>query len=154
MVGHSQALLVTIKAYCNFMLYKDILFNCAVPNLWQQSGEKAHIWVHKHLALAFVHAWWWSKTFRIHVDLGKSLYSSFDLVWSQNLACLILMCPHRDPEIWRSACLRVWGRGCTKLLPFTSWREMFLERPRVRFDGKQYAGVFLCTFFSLCRCRH
>ncbi|XP_062851058.1 F-box only protein 9 isoform X2 [Trichomycterus rosablanca] len=41
----------------------------------------------------------------------------------------------RDPEIWRLACLRVWGRSCTKILPFTSWREMFLERPRVRFDG-------------------
>lgn len=41
----------------------------------------------------------------------------------------------RDPEIWRSACLRVWGRGCTKMLPYSSWREMFLERPRVRFDG-------------------
>ncbi|XP_030627347.1 F-box only protein 9 isoform X2 [Chanos chanos] len=41
----------------------------------------------------------------------------------------------RDPEIWRSACLRVWGRSCTKVLPFTSWREMFLERPRVRYDG-------------------
>ncbi|XP_055786393.1 F-box only protein 9-like [Salvelinus fontinalis] len=41
----------------------------------------------------------------------------------------------RDPEIWRSACLRVWGRSCTKLVPFNSWRDMFLERPRVRFDG-------------------
>ncbi|XP_026134881.1 F-box only protein 9-like isoform X1 [Carassius auratus] len=41
----------------------------------------------------------------------------------------------RDPEIWRTACLRVWGRSCTKMLPFSSWREMFLERPRVRFDG-------------------
>ncbi|KAK6489141.1 F-box only protein 9 isoform X1 [Huso huso] len=41
----------------------------------------------------------------------------------------------RDPEIWRLACLRVWGRSCTKMVPFNSWREMFLERPRVRFDG-------------------
>nr|XP_015218789.1 PREDICTED: F-box only protein 9 [Lepisosteus oculatus] len=41
----------------------------------------------------------------------------------------------RDPEIWRSACFRVWGRNCTKTNPFNSWREMFLERPRVRFDG-------------------
>uniref|UniRef100_A0A665XAC3 F-box only protein n=1 Tax=Echeneis naucrates TaxID=173247 RepID=A0A665XAC3_ECHNA len=41
----------------------------------------------------------------------------------------------RDPEIWRSACLRVWGRKCTKFVPFKSWREMFLRRPRVRFDG-------------------
>ncbi|XP_028917405.1 F-box only protein 9 isoform X2 [Ornithorhynchus anatinus] len=41
----------------------------------------------------------------------------------------------RDPEIWRLACLKVWGRSCMKLVPYTSWREMFLERPRVRFDG-------------------
>ncbi|KAB1261778.1 F-box only protein 9 [Camelus dromedarius] len=43
--------------------------------------------------------------------------------------------PRRDPEIWRLACLKVWGRSCIKLVPYTSWREMFLERPRVRFDG-------------------
>ncbi|KAM9365196.1 F-box only protein 9 [Pholidichthys leucotaenia] len=41
----------------------------------------------------------------------------------------------RDPEIWRSACLKVWGRNLTKIAPFKSWREMFLQRPRVRFDG-------------------
>ncbi|XP_041645789.1 F-box only protein 9 isoform X2 [Cheilinus undulatus] len=41
----------------------------------------------------------------------------------------------RDPEIWHSACMRVWGRNCTKVLPYKSWREMFLQRPRVRFDG-------------------
>ncbi|XP_070697443.1 F-box only protein 9 [Pempheris klunzingeri] len=41
----------------------------------------------------------------------------------------------RDPELWHSACLRVWGRNCTKVVPFKSWREMFLRRPRVRFDG-------------------
>ncbi|XP_054654271.1 F-box only protein 9 isoform X1 [Dunckerocampus dactyliophorus] len=41
----------------------------------------------------------------------------------------------RDSEIWRLACLRVWGRNCTKHGPFLSWREMFLQRPRVRFDG-------------------
>ncbi|NIG60526.1 F-box only protein 9 [Pontoporia blainvillei] len=41
----------------------------------------------------------------------------------------------RDPEIWRLACLKVWGRSCIKLVAYTSWREMFLERPRVRFDG-------------------
>ncbi|KAM6922414.1 F-box only protein 9 isoform 2-T2 [Lycodopsis pacificus] len=41
----------------------------------------------------------------------------------------------RDPEIWHLACLRVWGRNCTKLVPFKSWREMFLQRPRVRYDG-------------------
>ncbi|KAM6997001.1 F-box only protein 9 [Tautogolabrus adspersus] len=41
----------------------------------------------------------------------------------------------RDPEIWHLACVRVWGRNCTKVVPYKSWREMFLQRPRVRFDG-------------------
>ncbi|KAG8581876.1 hypothetical protein GDO81_007831 [Engystomops pustulosus] len=41
----------------------------------------------------------------------------------------------RDPEIWRLACLKVWGRSCVKVVPFITWRQMFLERPRVRFDG-------------------
>ncbi|KAM4694003.1 F-box only protein 9 isoform 2-T2 [Discoglossus pictus] len=41
----------------------------------------------------------------------------------------------RDPEIWRLACLKVWGRNCVKIVPYITWRQMFLERPRVRFDG-------------------
>ncbi|XP_036236509.1 F-box only protein 9 isoform X1 [Molothrus ater] len=41
----------------------------------------------------------------------------------------------RDPEIWHQVCLKIWGRSCNKLLPYASWRDMFLERPRVRFDG-------------------
>ncbi|XP_040205755.1 F-box only protein 9 isoform X1 [Rana temporaria] len=41
----------------------------------------------------------------------------------------------RDPEIWRLACLKVWGRNCVKMLPYITWRQMFLERPRVRVDG-------------------
>ncbi|KAG7250265.1 hypothetical protein CRUP_016603 [Coryphaenoides rupestris] len=44
-----------------------------------------------------------------------------------------------DSDLWRSACLRVWGR--TTLAPFKSWREMFLERPRVRFDGVYISKV-------------
>lgn len=41
----------------------------------------------------------------------------------------------RDPEIWRLACLKIWGRNCSKPNLYTTWRQMFLERPRVRFDG-------------------
>ncbi|CAJ0930521.1 unnamed protein product [Ranitomeya imitator] len=41
----------------------------------------------------------------------------------------------RDPEIWRLACLKVWGRSCVKMVPYITWRQMFLERPRVRCDG-------------------
>ncbi|XP_053315623.1 F-box only protein 9 [Spea bombifrons] len=41
----------------------------------------------------------------------------------------------RDPEIWRQACLKIWGRSSVKLVSYSTWRQMFLERPRVRFDG-------------------
>lgn len=43
----------------------------------------------------------------------------------------------RDPEIWRRACVRVWGVnvGNLKGSPFASWREMFINRPRVHFHG-------------------
>lgn len=43
----------------------------------------------------------------------------------------------RDPEIWRRACVRVWGVnvGNLKGSPFASWREMYINRPRVHFHG-------------------
>uniref|UniRef100_A0A2M4AF10 Putative f-box only protein 9 n=1 Tax=Anopheles triannulatus TaxID=58253 RepID=A0A2M4AF10_9DIPT len=43
----------------------------------------------------------------------------------------------RDPEIWRHACMRVWGvnMGVLKGTPFGSWREMYINRPRVHFHG-------------------
>lgn len=56
------------------------------------------------------------------------------------LSCFHL---HREPELWHSACVRVWGRNCTNFVPFRSWRDMFLRRPRVRFDGKQMFYLFI-----------
>ncbi|XP_043285662.1 F-box only protein 9 [Venturia canescens] len=42
----------------------------------------------------------------------------------------------RDPEIWRLACVRVWGVNCGNYEPkYTSWREMYLHRPRLRYNG-------------------
>ncbi|XP_055620547.1 F-box only protein 9 [Toxorhynchites rutilus septentrionalis] len=43
----------------------------------------------------------------------------------------------RDPEIWKRACIRVWGVnvGTLKGSPFPSWREMYINRPRVHFHG-------------------
>ncbi|EDS38277.1 F-box only protein 9 [Culex quinquefasciatus] len=43
----------------------------------------------------------------------------------------------RDPEIWRRACVRLWGVnvGNLKGSPFASWREMYINRPRVHFHG-------------------
>uniref|UniRef100_A0A182SBC1 F-box domain-containing protein n=1 Tax=Anopheles maculatus TaxID=74869 RepID=A0A182SBC1_9DIPT len=43
----------------------------------------------------------------------------------------------RDPEIWRHACMRIWGvnLGVLKGTPFSSWREMYISRPRLLFHG-------------------
>lgn len=43
----------------------------------------------------------------------------------------------RDAEIWRRACVRIWGVnvGHLKGSPFITWREMYINRPRVHFHG-------------------
>lgn len=38
----------------------------------------------------------------------------------------------RDNEIWKLACIKVWGANVS---PTSTWREMFLTRPRVNFNG-------------------
>lgn len=43
----------------------------------------------------------------------------------------------RDAEIWKRACVRIWGVnvGHLKASKFSTWREMFINRPRVHFHG-------------------
>nr|XP_022919691.1 F-box only protein 9 [Onthophagus taurus] len=42
----------------------------------------------------------------------------------------------RDSEIWKSACERTWGLNCGNLSKtYLSWRQMFLERPKLYFNG-------------------
>ncbi|XP_058799475.1 F-box only protein 9 [Phymastichus coffea] len=42
----------------------------------------------------------------------------------------------RDAEIWRMACVRVWGVNCGRYEPkYLSWREMYMQRPRLRYNG-------------------
>ena len=38
----------------------------------------------------------------------------------------------RDQEIWKLACFKTWGANVS---PTTTWREMFMTRPRVNFNG-------------------
>ncbi|XP_011495663.1 PREDICTED: F-box only protein 9 [Ceratosolen solmsi marchali] len=42
----------------------------------------------------------------------------------------------RDAEIWRMACVRVWGVKCGTFEPkYLSWRDMYMQRPRLQFNG-------------------
>lgn len=42
----------------------------------------------------------------------------------------------RDTEIWRLACVRAWGVNCGTYTPkYQSWRDMYLQRPRLRYNG-------------------
>ncbi|XP_071804431.1 F-box only protein 9-like [Asterias amurensis] len=41
----------------------------------------------------------------------------------------------RDPSLWHRACLSLWGRNCCKTKDYSSWRQMYLERPHPNFNG-------------------
>ncbi|XP_045485161.1 F-box only protein 9 isoform X2 [Pieris rapae] len=43
----------------------------------------------------------------------------------------------RADELWRSMCIRTWGAECgtPRLHKFTSWRQMYIERPRLNLNG-------------------
>lgn len=43
----------------------------------------------------------------------------------------------RDPKLWRLICLKVWGSqlGSLNGSAFNSWRKMYFERSRLRFNG-------------------
>ena len=41
----------------------------------------------------------------------------------------------RDDGIWRQVCHRTWGSSTGKLRKYVSWRNMFINRPHVLFNG-------------------
>lgn len=45
----------------------------------------------------------------------------------------------RDEEIWRLVCQRIWGSTVFLAKDCITWRQMFLQRPHLRFDG-----VYIC----------
>lgn len=45
----------------------------------------------------------------------------------------------RDQEIWRLVCQRIWGSTVYLTKEYLSWRNMFIHRPHLRFDG-----VYIC----------
>jgi len=49
--------------------------------------------------------------------------------------CRAFYLASRDEEIWRLICLKIWGRSVAIPNYFPTWREMFLSKPRVHFNG-------------------
>lgn len=41
----------------------------------------------------------------------------------------------KDPELWRLACTKIWGHGNLPIQSYNGWRHMYLNRPRLNFDG-------------------
>lgn len=104
---------------------QQLTLECPFPKIC--TPEQETTWVHisalPREILMYIFRW------VVSSDLDMRALEQLSLVCRGFYICA------RDPEIWRSACLRVWGRSCTKLGLYKSWREMFLQRPRVRFDG-------------------
>jgi len=63
--------------------------------------------------------------------------NELDILSLENIACVcrgFFLCA-RDEELWRLICQRVWGVNCGSAKDYKSWRNMFLERPHLRFNG-------------------
>ncbi|XP_028026246.1 F-box only protein 9 [Bombyx mandarina] len=43
----------------------------------------------------------------------------------------------REPDLWRSICVRTWGIECgtPRANGWSSWRDMYIARPRLRLNG-------------------
>ncbi|XP_008320269.1 F-box only protein 9 [Cynoglossus semilaevis] len=104
---------------------QQLTLECTGPKICTPELEltQIHISALPHEILMYIFRW------VVSSDLDMRSLEQLSLVCRGFYICA------RDPEIWRSACFRVWGRNCTKIVPFKSWRVMFLQRPRVRFDG-------------------
>ncbi|XP_026727206.1 F-box only protein 9 [Trichoplusia ni] len=51
--------------------------------------------------------------------------------------CRGLYVAAREPDIWRSLCVKTWGIDCgtPRTSGFSSWRQMYVERPRLQLHG-------------------
>ena len=65
------------------------------------------------------------------------VFPTLDLATLERMGatCKALYLHARDPSIWQAACRRVWGARCKPDAYGGSYRRMWLERPRLRFDG-------------------
>jgi F-box protein 9 len=43
----------------------------------------------------------------------------------------------RDPQLWKMICFKTWGVNIGNLSVNMHWRDMFINRPHVVFNGKK-----------------
>ncbi|XP_048731093.1 F-box only protein 9-like [Ostrea edulis] len=65
----------------------------------------------------------------VSVDLDMKSLENFSLV------CRGFYLAARDEGIWRSACQKVWGASTGKCKKYGGWRNMFIQRPHLLFNG-------------------
>ncbi|XP_050677765.1 F-box only protein 9 isoform X2 [Leptidea sinapis] len=65
--------------------------------------------------------------------------SDLDAVSLERVAgvCRGLYVTAREQDIWRSICVKTWGIDCgsPRAHNFASWRQMYIERPRLNLNG-------------------
>lgn len=70
--------------------------------------------------------------------------SDLDVFSLEQLSCVcrgFYLCA-RDEELWRLVCLRIWGINCGSPAKFGSFRNMYIQRPHLRFNGCYMSKCF------------
>ena len=84
---------------------------------------------------------------------------------ARSLECLSETCRKfyilaRDQTVWKAICQHIWGRQIRRK-PYPSWRNMFINKPHIRFDGVYISKVVyfregdptvLSNFYSPVQC--
>ncbi|CAK1579033.1 unnamed protein product [Parnassius mnemosyne] len=75
----------------------------------------------------------------IQLVLRWAVSSELDAVTLERISatCRGLYVAAREPDIWRSLCVKTWGIECgtPRAHGFGSWRQMYIERPRIHLHG-------------------
>ncbi|XP_068623415.1 F-box only protein 9 isoform X2 [Battus philenor] len=75
----------------------------------------------------------------IQLVLRWAVSADLDAVTLERISgtCRGLYLAAREADIWRSLCIKTWGIECgtPRTHGFTSWRQMYIDRPRIHLHG-------------------
>ncbi|XP_041968685.1 F-box only protein 9 isoform X2 [Aricia agestis] len=81
----------------------------------------------------------WLPSEVLHVVLRWLVGAELDAAALERAAavCRGLYVAAREPHIWRAICIKTWGIECgtPRAHGYSSWREMYVERPRLSLHG-------------------